>query len=80
MPTSNLDKHNDKYGKLGRLINGAVSWDEKTYTEVGAVLGLKWRAAKRYLKNPEKMTVEQLLKLSRRLNIPIDDLRATMRY
>lgn len=81
MPRSLLDKNKrNKFAKLVILINGAARFSGKTQNELGAVLGRERRTVGKYLRNPQELSVEDLLKLGRNLDIPIEDLRQTLTY
>lgn len=71
---------NEKYRTLGILLNGAAKSEKKDLDEVARIIGLSRRSAYKYLKFPEKLSTEKLLKLGRNLNIPIDELRESLRY
>lgn len=60
----------NKQEKLGRLIRGYA-----TPPKVAAVLDCAPNTARAKLKDPGKLTVEDISKLSRGLHIPIDELR-----
>jgi len=71
-----------KYRPLSALLRGYAEVDEKGMTDIAQLLGFKdWRTAKRYLRNPEKLTVKDLARLGRNFGIPINDLReAAIKY
>lgn len=80
MPRVSLDPKNDKYRKLTVLVNGAVTADGKNPEAVGLVIGVNRNTARKYLASPEKLSLENLLKLGRNLAIPIEELRECIRY
>jgi hypothetical protein len=76
MPRTKLDK---RPSPLFILINGATAG--MTRCEVGQILGMKSsQTVKERMRNPETLTVAELLKLSRNLHIPIEDLRQAITY
>ena len=80
MPRTKLCARDGPYRKLGLLINGHAKVEGKRLDELGHILGVCSKTAGEYMKNPERMRVEQLLKLARNLHIPIEDLRDGVRY
>lgn len=80
MPRVSLDPKNNKYRKLTILINGAVAADGKNVEEIGRLLGVCRQTASKYLMSPEIMPLETLLKVTRSLGIPIEELRECIRY
>lgn len=83
MPRTSIGKSGEsaKFRKLAILLNGSIGVDQKTPEKVGMAIGIGKTTAYRYLKNPEKMSLEKLSKLGRNLGIPIEELRdAAIRY
>ena len=80
MPKVNLMPDKDKYRMLSLIINGAVVYEGKTTNDVAKMLDVSEPTALKWLRKPELMTLETLCNLSRKLRIPIDDLRECVRY
>ena len=80
MPKVKLLIDEDKYRKLIITLNGAIAHENKSREEVGRALGVTGSMVCNYLKNPENMQLDRLLKMARSLNVPIDELRDCIRY
>jgi len=80
MPRTIFDREKDKYRKLRILLNGTFESDERDVEDVGTRIGVCGRQVRNYLKNPEKMTLDKLLRLGCVLDVPIEDLRECIRY
>lgn len=80
MPRTNLCKREIPHAALAQLIGGTV-YTRKTRTDdVAAMLGCSPNTALKRLRDPGTLTVDELTRLARRLEIPIDALRAAIRY
>jgi len=80
MPKTNLCKREVPHAQLARLIIGFLGLRHNPAADVAAILGCSENTARSRLKNPGEMTVSELTSLGRGLHIPIEDLRASIRY
>ena len=81
MPRTKLGAENRKYDKLVALLRGNALVAEKTYEDMTTMLG--WKDVKTVasrFNNPEKFTLDEITRLGRGLNIPVDELRQCIRY
>ena len=69
-----------KYNKLQDLLWCAYKRSNKKSEEVGKALDVSGNQVHIYLRKPENMKIDKLLKFARNLNIPIDELREALRY
>lgn len=69
-----------KRDKLLELIAGVMKGMGKETADVAAMLGVSQPTALNRLRNPKSMTIEELLKVSRGLNIPLEEVRAAITY
>ena len=76
MPRTKDDPRNHKYRELEELFCGAKTAERKTLGDICAILGVSLCTGRKYLRNPEKMTLEDAAKLGRNLHIPIEKLRS----
>lgn len=80
MPRVNLNRKNDPQAKLGILLQGCIKQQRLTLEDVGHTIGASDDTARRRMRNPGDLTVSELVSLAKALHIPIDDLRAAIRY
>ena len=81
MPRTLLDKHNERYGALGRKLAGAMAYGDIAIEEILNILGHKDpRTARKYIRKPQKLTVEEMLDIGRKAHIPIEELRQCLHY
>ena len=80
MPRVKLDPRMDSHRNLRVLINGSADADGRTQDDICRILGVCKASATKYMRNPEKLPLDELMKLGRSLCIPIDDLRSAIRY
>lgn len=73
MPRTIFDK--PKRDKLGELIRGTMAVQEKTANDFAAVMGCCYNSAKKRLKSPQDMTINDVIKTARWLGITIDEIR-----
>lgn len=66
--------------KLGLLLGGTCFQRDLGAADVGRILGCCETTARSRLRHPGDLTVDELTRLAKRLEIPIDDLRAAIRY
>lgn len=62
--------------RMSRLIKGYAS----NGAQLAKVLDVSGPTGKRRLDNPEELTLADLKKISQRLHIPVDDLRAAIQW
>jgi len=80
MPKTNLCKREPPYAWLARLIIGFLGLRHNPAADVAAILKCSETTARARLRNPGDLTVAELISICRGLHIPIEDLRAAIRY
>ena len=80
MPRTNLCRRTVPFEDLGRLLAGAA-WARKIGMEaIGATIGKNRNTASARMRDPGSLTLAELTRLGRKLEIPIDELRAAIHY
>ncbi len=80
MPRTKLHDHLHKYDGLVRLIWGAMAVEGLSASDMESRTGIS-RARLYSRKNkPADLTIEEITVLCRNLSIPIEDVRAAIRY
>lgn len=79
MPKTVFDKK-PKYDKLVAMFRGTAITADKTYDDIGVMLGCHKNTVTAKFKKPEKLTLCDITRLGRGLNIPIEDIRASINY
>jgi len=80
MPRTKLQTRQPPHAQLGQLIAGAAFMRRMSTADLAAAIGRSENTARTRLKNPGDLTVSELTRLGRTLGIPIDELRAAIRY
>ena len=80
MPRTNLCKREVPHAQLSRLIVGAIGLSPNPAAEAAAILHVSENTARARLRCPGDLTVSELISICRGLHIPIDELRAAIRY
>ena len=80
MPKTKLQKPRVAHEDLGLLLGGVCFQRDLSAAEVGRILGCCETTARSRLRHPGDLTVDELTRLARRLEIPIDKLRAAISY
>lgn len=80
MPRTRLSMRQPPHAKLGQLIAGAAYMRKQSTADLGAALGKSENTVRSRLKNPGELTVDELVRLGRKLGIPIEELRAAIQY
>lgn len=80
MPKTNLCKPKQPHVKLGILLNGACLLAGMNAIDVGKVIGRCEATALDRMRHPGNLSVDELLKVAKAANVPIDDLRAALQY
>lgn len=78
MPHVNLEETTRKNEKLQTLLHGTMRTRGMTFGELAGKMGVTNKTISGRFKNPENLTVGELLKLSRILDIPIEDIRQSI--
>lgn len=76
MPATRLQKSVNKWQELGRLIAGAVVFDNRDRREICRACGFCEATYYNRIKDPGSFTLEEISKLGRQLGLKIEDLRA----
>lgn len=80
MPKTKLGNRTPPHAKLGMLLNGACTFAGLNAIAVGKIIGRCEDTALDRLRHPGDLTVDELMKLGKAADIPIDDLRAALQY
>lgn len=78
MPRTRFDKKKNE--ALGVLVNGYIYKEGGTLTVGSEKTGISRATLCRRLANPGDFTIDELLDLCRKYHVPIDELRAAIRY
>lgn len=78
MPRTILDKKENE--ALAVLVNGYIYKEGGTLAKGAEKTGLSRATLCRRLAKPGEFTVDELLKLCRMYHVPIEELRAALRY
>ena len=80
MPRTNMCKREVPHAQLGRLLAGAAAVQRADADRLGRALGKCGKTARERIRNPGDLTVSELVAVAKDLRIPIDELRAAIRY
>ena len=80
MPKTKLGSRLPPHAELAQLISGAAFLRRATMDDLGAAIGRTPKTARSRLRNPGELTVDELVRLGRKLGIPIEQLRDAIRY
>lgn len=78
MPRTRLDKK--KHDALSVLVNGYVHKDNGTIKQASQKLRKDYRTVCRRLSDPGSFTIDELLDFARKYSVPIDEIRAAIRF
>lgn len=79
MPKTVFDKK-PKYSKLTTLLRGTAITEGKTYEDIAVMLSCNKNTIAARFKHPENFTIDELTRIGRGLNIPIEELRQAIQY
>jgi hypothetical protein len=65
---------------LARLLWGQMAVNDVSLGDVAQKMNMGVNTLRRRKEDPESLTVGELLKMGKLLNIPIEDLRQSIRY
>lgn len=80
MPRTNMCKCEIPHAQLGRLIIGFLGLRPNPAADVAAILRCSESTARARLRSPGDLTVAELTRIGRGLEIPIDELRGAIQY
>lgn len=80
MPRTNLCKREQPHARIGALIAGALIQGGYSAGDVGAIIGKSPNTGRARVKNPGELTIDEYVRLCRKLQIPIADARDALRY
>jgi len=80
MPKTNLCRREVPHAQLGRLLAGAATVQGADAERIGRAIGKCGKTARERIRHPGDLTVSELTRLAKDLEIPIDELRAAIRY
>lgn len=80
MPRTNMCKREAPHARVGTMLAGAAYAADLTQDDLSAVIGVTTRTLRTRLKNPGELTLSEYTALCRKLQIPIEDARAAIRY
>lgn len=79
MPATKFQKK-PRHFELRVLISGTVKTNETPRAALARMMGCSEPTVTRRFKDPGTLTLDELIALGRGLHIPIDELRAAIRY
>ncbi len=80
MPRTNLCKREVPHQRVGALIAGAAIQQDMSIGDLGPIIGTSANTARARIKAPGELTLSELTRLGKYLGIPIEELRAAIRY
>ena len=80
MPRTVFDQQRHKYDKLMALILGRAEVSGKNYTDIGNMVNKSSKTITDRFKHPDSLTLGELERIGRGLNIPIEELRQCITY
>ncbi len=80
MPRTNLCKREIPHQRVGALIAGAAIQQDMSIGDLGPIIGASANTARARIKAPGELTLSELTRLGKCLGIPIEELRAAIRY
>ena len=80
MPRTKFGMRQPPHAEVGQLIIGAAFMRKATMDDLGTAIGKTSKTARARMQNPGELTLDELTKLGRKLAIPIEELRAAIRY
>ena len=80
MPKTNLCKRQVPHEEVSRLIIGFLGLRHNPAADVAAILNCSENTARARLRYPGDMTLAEVTAVCRGLHIPIEELRAAIRY
>ena len=80
MPRTKLYEHAHRYDAVVRLIWGAMAANGLTARDMEDRTGISRARLYKRKQHPADLTLEEITVLCRNLSIPIDDVRAAIRY
>lgn len=75
MPKVTSMQHRDKQSELAVLIAGTLTVSGRTQEDLARSLGVCRKTVSTLLKHPSDLSLEQLVKISKALDIPADLIR-----
>ena len=79
MPHTVFDQKK-KFNKLMSLLRGTADVNGKNFTDLGNMVGVTSKTITERFKHPENITLDELTRIGRGLNIPIEELRQCIMY
>lgn len=80
MPRTRLDDLGKKHKAMKALLCGQIYQDGGTLETAAPKLGTSPATLSRRCRDPGKLTIDELLNFGRKYHIPIEELRAAIRY
>ena len=80
MPRTVFEQKQRKYDRLLMLLRGAAAVGGKSNDDLGAIIGRNRDTVTSRFQRPETLTLGELTRLGRALNIPIEDIRQSIQY
>ena len=78
MPRTRFDKKKNQ--ELGILLSGYIHFDGGSVSKASEKTGMSRQTLSSRLSKPGDFTIDELLYLCRQYHVPIEDLRAAIRY
>ncbi len=79
MPRTIFEKKS-KYDKLLVLIRGNIDVSKKSQKEIAAMIDCHENTLLARFRHPEEFKIDELLRIGRGLNIPIEEIRQCIQY
>lgn len=80
MPKTLLGRNKIPHEGVAKLIWGELGARGYSATDLAAIIGASPNTARRRMTNPGSFTLDELLSITRKLDIPLDKLRAEITY
>ena len=80
MPRTNMCKREVPHARIGTMLAGAAFSEKLTQDDMSAAIGVTPKTLRARLKNPGDLTIDEYVRLCRKLHIPIADARDAIRY
>lgn len=80
MASKILAQREKRYGRLRRLIKGAIEDEGLSTEDLARLMGKSEPTARKYRKYPEQMPYQMLIAVCAAVKIPLEELAASIAY
>ena len=80
MPRTRLSMRQPPHAELGQLISGAAFMRKVTLEDLGRTIDKTPKTVRARLRSPGDLTIDEAVRLCRKLGIPIEEFRNAIRY